>query len=154
VGTGRPMKLPPSPPPSSATATMRANRSTDTGPELALRRALHRDGYRYRVGLRLQLPTRTVRPDIVFARHRVAVFVDGCFWHSCPEHGTCPKDPTGYWRAKLRRNHDRDGLVDEALHAAGWTVVHVWEHEPVSAAVAIVGGVLHAQRATSAVRQR
>jgi DNA mismatch endonuclease, patch repair protein len=137
------MTLPPSPPPSSATATMRANRSADTGPELALRRALHRAGYRYRVGLRLQLPTRAVRPDIVFARHRVAVFVDGCFWHSCPEHGTHPKDPTGYWRAKLTRNQDRDTLVDEALQAEGWTVVRVWEHEPVAAAVAVVDAALH-----------
>jgi DNA mismatch endonuclease (patch repair protein) len=122
---------------------MRANRSKDTKPELALRQVLHRHGYRYRVGLRLTLPGRNVRPDIVFTKRRVAVFIDGCFWHSCPEHGRCPSDPTGYWRAKLARNRERDTAVDEAMAASGWTVVRIWEHEPSDLALARVSAVLN-----------
>jgi DNA mismatch endonuclease (patch repair protein) len=128
----------PSPPPSAATATMKANRSRDTGPELRLRRALHARGHRYRVAVALEGLARRVRPDIVFRRARVAVFVDGCFWHGCPAHGRMPRDPTGYWGAKLARNHSRDIATDALLAEAGWTVVRVWEHDPVEGAVAQV----------------
>lgn len=121
---------------------MRANRSTNTKPELALRRALHRLGYRYRLGVRVVLPSRSVRPDLTFNARRVAVFVDGCFWHSCPTHGRMPSDPSGYWAAKLARNRARDTVVDEGLRAAGWTVVRVWEHEAVGDAVARVTAAL------------
>lgn len=117
---------------------MRANKSRDTKPELALRRLLHSQGLRYRVGLRIDLPSRRVRPDIVFSRRRVAVFVDGCYWHGCPSHGRMPSDPTGYWHQKIARNRERDELVNRALHRAGWTVVRVWEHVPAEQAARIV----------------
>ncbi|HEY3733775.1 MAG TPA: very short patch repair endonuclease [Streptosporangiaceae bacterium] len=119
-------------------ANMRANRRTDTKPELALRRALHKLGYRYRKDYRLDLEVRRVRPDIAFTARRVAVFVDGCFWHACPEHGSKPKNNDWYWTPKLARNVERDRAADEALRAAGWQVVRVWEHESLEAAVAAV----------------
>jgi DNA mismatch endonuclease (patch repair protein) len=120
-------------------ANMRANRRTDTKPEMALRRALHSMGYRYRKDYRLDLELGTrVRPDIAFTARRVAVFVDGCFWHACPEHGTRPAANTWYWDPKLRRNVERDRAADAALAAAGWEVVRVWEHEPLEAAVTAV----------------
>jgi len=122
---------------------MRANRRADTKPELALRRALHRLGYRYRKDHRLDLADGVrVRPDIVFTARKVAVFVDGCFWHCCPEHGTQPAANTWYWEPKLRRNVDRDRAADAALGEAGWTVIRFWEHESIDAAVAGVVDVL------------
>jgi len=122
---------------------MRANRRTDTGPELALRRALHRQGYRYRKDYRLDLgPGARVRPDIAFTARRVAVFVDGCFWHACPQHGSNPSANTWYWGPKLARNVERDRSADAALAAAGWQVVRVWEHESVASAVAAVTAAL------------
>jgi DNA mismatch endonuclease, patch repair protein len=117
---------------------MRANRRTDTKPEMALRRALHRQGLRYRKDYRLDLDGARVRPDIAFTARRVAVFVDGCFWHACPVHGTKPAANTWYWGPKLARNVERDRAADAALAAAGWRVVRVWEHEPLDAAVAAV----------------
>jgi DNA mismatch endonuclease, patch repair protein len=118
---------------------MRANRRKDTKPELALRRALHSQGYRYRKDYRLDLAGGTrVRPDIAFTARKVAVFVDGCFWHGCPQHGSRPAVNVWYWEPKLRRNTERDRLADAALAAAGWAVVRVWEHEPLEAAVASV----------------
>ena len=118
---------------------MRAIRRTDTKPEIALRRALHRQGYRFRKDYRLDLAEgKRVRPDIAFTARRVAVFVDGCFWHACPEHGGKPANNTWYWEPKLRRNVERDRVADAALSAAGWDVVRVWEHEPLDAAVTAV----------------
>jgi len=94
---------------------MAAIRRRDTKPELALRRALHGRGYRYRKDLRLDLDSGArVRPDIVFTARRVAVFVDGCFWHCCPEHGTRPANNTWYWEPKLARNVERDRAADAA----------------------------------------
>ena len=102
-----------------------------TGPEMRLRRELHRRGLRYRVNLK-GLPG---RPDIVFTRIRLAVFVDGCFWHLCPQHATMPRNNSEWWREKLLRNVERDREKDRLLIADGWTVEHVWEHEdPVQAA--------------------
>jgi DNA mismatch endonuclease (patch repair protein) len=122
---------------------MAAIRRRDTKPELALRRALHGQGYRYRKDLRLDLDSGArVRPDIVFTARRVAVFVDGCFWHCCPEHGGQPSVNTGYWSPKLARNVERDRAADAALEAAGWQVVRVWEHVPLDDAVAAVAGAL------------
>jgi DNA mismatch endonuclease (patch repair protein) len=99
-------------------------RSRNTKPELLLRRRLFASGLRYRV--RSNLPG---NPDLVFPRARVAVFVDGCFWHSCPEHGTRPKSNQDYWAPKLERNRARAAEVNAALADAGWTVVRLWEHE-------------------------
>jgi len=113
---------------------MRANRARDTGPELGVRRELHRRGLRYRVHGQ-PVPGLRCRPDIIFVRERVAVFVDGCFWHLCPEHGTSPAANGEWWRHKLEANVERDRRNDAALGAAGWHVVRVWEHEaPVEAA--------------------
>jgi DNA mismatch endonuclease, patch repair protein len=125
-------------------ANMRANRRKDTKPELALRRALHAQGYRYRKDYRLELAGARVRPDIAFTARRVAVFVDGCFWHCCPEHGSQPANNTWYWEPKLARNVERDRAADAALDAAGWCVVRIWEHESLEAAVAAVVTVLAA----------
>jgi DNA mismatch endonuclease, patch repair protein len=137
------------PHPSSAgrSANMKANRRADTKPELALRRALHGLGYRYRKDYRLDLDGVRVRPDIVFTARKVAVFVDGCFWHCCPEHGSQPASNTWYWEPKLRRNVDRDRAADAALGEAGWTVMRFWEHESIDSAVAAVVGVLARGRA-------
>lgn len=99
-------------------------RSRDTGPETVLRRALWAEGLRYRV--RLALPG---TPDLVFPRARVAVFVDGCFWHGCPSHYTAPEANSEFWEAKLKRNQLRDRRVNRLLAESGWRVVRVWEHE-------------------------
>ncbi len=118
---------------------MRAIRRTDTKPEMALRQALHRQGYRFRKDHRLDLAEgKRVRPDIAFTARRVAVFVDGCFWHACPDHGSKPANNVWYWEPKLRRNVERDRAADAALAAAGWDVVRIWEHVPLDAAVTAV----------------
>ncbi len=114
---------------------MQANRRRDTKPELVLRSALHRAGFRYRCDLRIDLPGGQVRPDIVFTRKRVAVFVDGCFWHSCPEHGSRPSVNQSYWSPKLARTVERDARNTKSLEDAGWTVIRIWEHEDVETSV-------------------
>ncbi|MGD0246556.1 MAG: very short patch repair endonuclease [Streptosporangiaceae bacterium] len=133
--------MPDYPHPSSQgrSANMKANRRTDTKPELALRHALHRLGYRYRKDYRLDLDSgRRVRPDIVFTARKLAVFVDGCFWHACPEHGSKPKANEWYWTPKLVRNVERDRINNAALQLAGWTVVRLWEHVPLDEAITTV----------------
>ena len=105
----------------------------DTQPELALRRELHRRGLRYRV--QMKVPGNRRRTiDIAFPRARLAVFVDGCFWHGCPLHGTAPRSNAEWWTWKIVRNQARDKDTDSILDAAGWTVLRVWEHEPVATA--------------------
>lgn len=108
---------------------MTATRGRDTRPEKAVRSAVHGLGLRYRVGLRVICGEVKVRPDLVFTRSRVAVFVDGCFWHRCPEHGDEPKTNSDYWGPKLDANVARDRKVDRALRKAGWKVVRAWEHD-------------------------
>jgi DNA mismatch endonuclease, patch repair protein len=103
-------------------------RRRDTAPELELRSELHRRGLRYRVD-RGPLKGVPSRADLVFGPAKVAVYVDGCFWHSCPEHGTMPRSNEAFWQEKLARNRERDLATNEALAAAGWTVVRIWEHE-------------------------
>ncbi|WP_326634652.1 very short patch repair endonuclease [Nonomuraea fuscirosea] len=117
---------------------MQANRRSDTKPEVVLRSALHRMGLRYRKDFRLDLGEVKVRPDIVFTAKKVAVFVDGCFWHVCPEHGRQPTTNEWYWTPKLRRNMERDQRVNSALEAAGWQVIRLWEHESLTTAVETV----------------
>jgi DNA mismatch endonuclease (patch repair protein) len=113
---------------------MQCQRRAGTMPEAALRRALHARSHRYRVGL--PVPGRSRRTiDIAFTRSKVAVFVDGCFWHRCPEHATTPKANGTWWAVKLAKNVARDLDTDEHLRAAGWTVVRIWEHEPLDRAV-------------------
>jgi DNA mismatch endonuclease, patch repair protein len=118
---------------------MKANRKTDTQPELALRSALHARGLRYRADFPIRVPgRRLVRVDIAFPRQRIAVFVDGCFWHCCPDHGTTPSSNEGYWGPKLKRNVERDREVDSALAAHGWTPMHIWEHVDAAEAAATI----------------
>jgi DNA mismatch endonuclease (patch repair protein) len=112
---------------------MQATRQSGTAAELALRRELHRRGHRYRVDL-TPLPGLRRRADIAFPRAHVAVFVDGCFWHSCPEHATVPKNNRDWWQTKLAGNVDRDRDTDRRLTQSGWIVLRVWEHEPASEA--------------------
>ena len=107
---------------------MRGNRNRDTRPEMAVRSAVHALGLRYRVAGR---PIAGVRrtADLVFRRRRVAVFVDGCFWHGCPDHFVIPRTHVEYWTAKIERNRERDIETDALLAEAGWMAVRVWEHE-------------------------
>ena len=129
---------------------MRAIRRTDTKPELRLRSALHSLGYRFRKDFRIDLPSGArVRPDIVFTRRRVAVFVDGCFWHACPLHGRTPVVNDSYWTPKLQRTVERDTQATQDLRAAGWTVVRVWEHEPLDTCVATVVAALTSDSGTT-----
>lgn len=109
----------------------------DTAPELRLRRLLFARGLRYRVDAPLPgMPRR--RADVLFTRRRVAVFVDGCFWHSCPVHGTVPRSNRDWWVAKLDKNMARDRETDTHLSAIGWTVLRFWEHEDMELAADIV----------------
>ncbi|MBF4997912.1 very short patch repair endonuclease [Nocardia sp. BSTN01] len=109
-------------------ARMARQRRTGTAPETALRGELHRRGLRYFVD-RAPLPGLRRRADLVFPRRKVAVYVDGCFWHRCPEHATYPKNNAEWWAEKLAGNVARDRDTDARLTAAGWLVVRVWEHE-------------------------
>lgn len=113
---------------------MRAVRQVGTDIELKLRSALHRRGLRFRIDRRILAKSHR-RADIVFVAARVAVFVDGCFWHCCPLHGTMPKSNRAWWRAKLRSNRKRDIDTDLQLREQGWTVVRIWQHEEINSAV-------------------
>ncbi|MFJ8753246.1 very short patch repair endonuclease [Streptomyces sp. NPDC102441] len=116
----------PSSPGVSARMSRQARR--DTAPEVAVRKLLHASGYRYRLNERVpHMSRRTI--DIAFTRAKVAVFLDGCFWHGCPEHATQPRSNAEWWRQKLDRNMARDVETTEHLTAAGWTVLRFWEHE-------------------------
>lgn len=111
----------------------------DTAPEMSLRRHLHAMGVRYRVGHRIELPgRRAVKPDLAWRRRRLAVFVDGCFWHACPHHGRPPKSNTDYWIPKLAANQRRDYEQTAALVGLGWTVMRFWEHEDMATCAVIV----------------
>ena len=124
---------------------MAAIRRRDTQAELRLRSALHATGLRYRVDHPLRVAThhRALRPDIVFTRAKVAVFVDGCYWHGCPEHGQRRSGANkSYWGPKIARNVERDRAHDAALSAAGWTVVRIWEHTALESAIASVRDAL------------
>lgn len=116
---------------------MRANRKRDTNPELRLRRQVHKLGLRYQLGRRIAGEP-PVMPDLVFAGAKLAVFVDGCFWHGCPDHGVQPRTNIDYWGPKIQKNKARDQRVDRSLQALGWQTVRIWEHEdPVKAAARI-----------------
>lgn len=124
-------------------ARMRAQRRRDTAPEVALRRELHRRGARFFVD-RAPLRGLRRRADLVFPRRRVAVYVDGCFWHSCPQHATSPKNNAQWWADKLAANVVRDRNTDTRLADAGWTVVRIWEHEDPTEAADRVQAALRA----------
>ncbi len=131
---------------------MRSNMRRDTAPELAVRRILHAKGMRYRVDFRVVRETRS-RADIAFTRQRIAVFIDGCFWHSCPEHLHLPKANADYWIPKLARNVERDAEVAAVLRGLGWTVLRVWEHVPAQdTADRIIASVERARSSASTAR--
>lgn len=144
VSVGNGLRLPYAEPSSPAASAMgRANRRSDTKPETDLRSALHRRGLRFRKDLPIRLPNaRPIRPDVVFTRRRIAVFVDGCFWHRCPKHYVAPKSNIAYWEPKLAANTVRDRFVDALLLKHEWTVVRVWEHEPSEAAAGRIAAVV------------
>ena len=120
------------PPSALVSQQMRRMPTRGTKPELALRSALHAKGLRFRV----TATTLPGRPDIVFTRARIAVFVDGCFWHSCPQHSTRPRNNAEWWQDKLAATVERDRRKDAELEAQGWVPIHVWEHEEPSLAAA------------------
>lgn len=124
---------------------MLGNRSRDTKPEMAVRRACHALGLRYRVDTR-PLANLRRRADLVFPRERVAVFVDGCYWHGCPDHYVASKSNRLYWTEKIARNRERDADTDAALLAAGWYVIRVWQHEPAGPVADAIAVVVRARR--------
>ncbi|OMI39169.1 very short patch repair endonuclease [Streptomyces sparsogenes] len=120
--------------------------SQDTTPELAVRRLLYASGHRYRLHRPVPgLPRRTI--DIAFPGLKIAVFLDGCFWHGCPQHATHPKANADWWRQKLNRNITRDLETTERLRTDGWTVLRFWEHEaPSDVAERVATAVADARR--------
>ncbi|MGW2839860.1 very short patch repair endonuclease [Streptomyces sp. NPDC001493] len=119
--------------------------SRDTAPEIAVRKMLHAAGFRYRVNVAVPgMPRRTM--DIGFTRLRVAVFMDGCFWHGCPEHGTSPKSNAEWWRTKLDTNMARDLETSAHLEALGWTVLRFWEHQPPAEVTARIADAVRSPR--------
>lgn len=135
----------PAAPPASNNATRRSmmsNRRVDTKPEVAFRSMLHRAGLRFRKDRYVKLDRRGVKVDVVFPTPRIAVFIDGCFWHRCPEHATMPKSNSEYWRAKFERNIERDAENNRNLQRIGWKVMRFWEHE-----------VIHSELAEHAVKR-
>jgi DNA mismatch endonuclease Vsr len=132
---------------------MRANRSRDTGPEIALRSAVHALGLRYRVDKR-PIPGLRRTADLVFAGPKVAVFLDGCFWHGCPEHHRPANRNSEFWTTKIDANQARDLDTNTALTAAGWTVIRVWEHEPPNEAARRIETAVLALHRSPTQRQR
>lgn len=130
---------------------MRSNKGRDTKPEKALRSAAHALGLRYRVSVR---PLKDIRrtADLVFTRAKVAVFLDGCFWHGCPDHHTVAATNAEFWSEKVTTNRARDRDTDRRLVDAGWTVVRVWEHEDPSRAAERIRDVVSACRVARAIR--
>ena len=120
---GRP--IPSSP---AASRRMAATRGTNNRADRLIRSALHRRGLRFRIQRRL-IPDSTRTVDIVFPRAHLAVFVDGCFWHDCPAHGSQPKSNVEWWREKLRQNVERDQDTNQRLRDLGWRIIRIWEHE-------------------------
>lgn len=128
---------------------MQRVRQKNTSAESALRRELHARGIRYRIHVIVLTKPRRVA-DIAFSGLRVAVFVDGCFWHGCPLHATWPKANADFWRSKILANRERDIDTDRRLRAAGWAVVRAWAHEAPDAVAARVARTVRSRRGTGA----
>ncbi|MBO4269091.1 DNA mismatch endonuclease Vsr [Microbispora triticiradicis] len=126
-------------------AVMRGNRSRDTRPERALRSAAHALGLRYRVGIR-PLPEIRRTADLVFTKAKVAVFLDGCYWHGCEEHYRPSQKNAEFWSSKIATNRSRDQETDRLLRDAGWETIRIWEHEDVTDAAARVAEVVRHKR--------
>lgn len=125
--------------------TMLGNRRRDTAPELVIRRLLHSHGLRYRVDWPLPFDRRR-RADIVFTKQKVAVFIDGCFWHGCPEHYIAPRANSEFWADKVAGNEARDRDTDHRLFELGWTVLRFWEHEDARVVARQVESILRGHR--------
>lgn len=125
---------------------MRANRSRDTAPEIAVRKIVHHLGLRYRVDFR-PIASLNRRADLAFTRARVAVFIDGCFWHGCPEHHTIARTNAAYWSEKVQQNRARDAETNQLLAAAGWQVLRFWEHESPTDVAMVIEGAVRARNA-------
>lgn len=130
---------------------MSRTRRRDTSPEVKLRRELHASGLRFRVDKAVLSGVRR-RPDIVFGPAKVAVFIDGCFWHGCPKHGTWPKHNAEFWRTKIQANQHRDRDTDQRLSEAGWEVVRVWEHEDPRVAATAIEKLVRVRRRAGTLR--
>ncbi|MDD9382342.1 very short patch repair endonuclease [Streptomyces sp. ZAF1911] len=124
---------------------MQAIRSRDTKPERVIRRLVHAKGLRYRVAAR-PLPDLRRTADLVFRPTKVAVFIDGCYWHGCPEHYVSPKTNPGYWSEKVARNIARDRNTDHQLTEAGWLVLRFWEHEQSDVCAATIAAAVLERR--------
>lgn len=125
---------------------MSAQKRTGTRPEMELRRLLHKAGFRYRVDYPVPgMPRRRI--DIAFPRQKLAVLVDGCFWHGCPEHSVPAKHNGAWWAQKLQSNRRRDDETTEVLRADGWEVLRVWEHEAPEDVVSEVQALVQARDA-------
>ena len=118
----------PKPSSKAAVNVMKANKRANTKPEVLIRTHLHRAGYRFRKDFNIKINGKNYRPDIAFTKQKVAIFIDGCFWHLCPIHGHIPKTNIHYWEPKLKKNSERDKNSNKVLRKAGWKVVRVWEH--------------------------
>jgi len=126
--------------------SMQGNRSRDTTPELAIRRLLHAEGLRYRVN-RSPLKGLRRRADVIFGPSKVAVFIDGCYWHGCPDHYVPPKTNPGYWSPKISGNIARDRDTDARLTEAGWLVLRFWEHENAAECSSQIAAAVRERRA-------
>ncbi|HZD70888.1 MAG TPA: very short patch repair endonuclease [Actinomycetes bacterium] len=141
-------RTPPNPPSPTTRSRMQAQVRQHTSPELAVRRALHARGLRYRLHQPVPGAPRR-RIDIAFPRERVAVFVDGCFWHGCPRHARDTHANTAWWSAKRAYNAGRDADTDRRLLEAGWIVVRCWEHEDPQEVATKVENVVHSRRSST-----
>lgn len=131
---------------------MQGNRRRDTAPELALRSALHARGWRFRV--QYPVPGAARRSiDVAFTKRRIAIFVDGCFWHGCPIHGSSPSTNSSYWSEKIVRNKNRDSDTNTLLSEAGWLTIRIWEHTAVAEALQLVERALEIPERSALGRQ-
>jgi DNA mismatch endonuclease (patch repair protein) len=129
---------------------MQGNRGRDTKAELAVRRLVHATGLRYRVNARPEPDLRRTA-DMLFTRARVAVFIDGCYWHGCPEHFSMPATNIDYWSTKIGRNQARDLETVTMLEGRGWLVLRFWEHEPPAAVAGRIAEQVYARRSGASV---
>lgn len=128
------------------TGIMKANKRANTKPEILIRSSLHKLGYRFRKDFLIRVSNRAIRPDIVFTKYKIAIFVDGCFWHLCPQHGHIPKSNIHYWEPKLNKNAVRDRADTNLLKFEGWQVLRIWEHTPSQEAVQLILSFLKENR--------
>jgi DNA mismatch endonuclease, patch repair protein len=133
-----------------ASRRMMKVRQTGTKAEMALRKALHRLGLRYRINFQVLKKPRRIA-DVAFTKYKIAVFVDGCFWHGCPEHASWPMSNSEFWQLKIEANRARDADTDAKLREIGWTVIRIWEHECPEMAADAINAVMDVKRSEAKV---